>query len=221
MTANIPPQLGRPVGASGEETRKRIIVATMRCVAEVGYAQSTIREIARIANVTSASLYNYFPTKLELIRATIEATGDIAMPRLRAAAEGPGDIVDRIEAVLDECGHLIHEYPDLAAFEWAIRAENVMPSGAQEAPEDSGPQVGAGFATFREIIEGLVEDGCQRGELGEHPDPRGTVEAIYALIFGLTELAATLATEDFSAALGSAKVMVRGALFGGGAPESS
>ncbi|MDT5117147.1 MAG: hypothetical protein QOE30_2886, partial [Mycobacterium sp.] len=53
-------QLGRPVGASGEETRRRIIVATMKCVAEVGYAKATIREIARMANVTSASLYNYF-----------------------------------------------------------------------------------------------------------------------------------------------------------------
>ncbi|EJO86587.1 TetR family transcriptional regulator, partial [Mycobacterium colombiense CECT 3035] len=40
---------GRPVGASGEETRRRIIVATMRCVATVGYARATIREIARAA----------------------------------------------------------------------------------------------------------------------------------------------------------------------------
>ena len=116
-------QLGRPVGASGEETRQRIIAATMRCVAEVGYSKATIREIARMAHVTSASLYNYFPNKSELIRATIAARADASMPRLRRAAEGAGDIVDRIEAVLDECGHLMREYPDLAAFEWAIRAE--------------------------------------------------------------------------------------------------
>src|SRR5271168_3472260 len=134
-------QLGRPVGASGEETRQRIIVATMRCVAEVGYSKATIREIARIANVTSASLYNYFPNKSELIKATIAARAEAAMPRLRRAAEGAGDIVDRIEAVLDECGQLMREYPDLAAFEWAIRAENVVtPDGAE---------VGAGFETFR------------------------------------------------------------------------
>ena len=205
-------QLGRPVGASGEETRRRIIVATMRCVAQVGYSRATIREIARMANVTSASLYNYFPNKSELIKATIAARADTAMPRLRKAAQGAGDIVDRIEAVLDECGALMREYPDLAAFEWAIRAENAVTAGHREAE---------GFEAFREIIEHAVADADRRGELGDHPDPRGTVEAIYALIFGLTELAATLATEDFSAALGSAKVMVRGALFGGGAPESS
>ena len=82
-------QLGRPVGASGEETRQRIIVATMRSVAQVGYSRTTIREIARLANVTSASLYNYFPNKSELIKATIAARAEAAMPRLRRAAEGP------------------------------------------------------------------------------------------------------------------------------------
>jgi AcrR family transcriptional regulator len=197
------PQLGRPVGASGEETRRRIIAATMRCVAEVGYSQATIREIARMANVSSASLYNYFPNKSELIKATIGARADAAMPRLRQAAAGPGDIRDRIEAVLDECGALMREYPDLAAFEWVIRAEKAL-----------GPDVGdGGFETFREIIEGLVEDAHRRGELGDHPDPRGAVEAIYALIYGLTELAATLPPEDYHAALGSAKVLVRGTMF--------
>ena len=200
-------QLGRPVGASGEETRRRIVVATMRCVAEVGYSKATIRAIARIANVTSASLYNYFPNKSELIKATIAARADAAMPRLRQAAERPGDIIDRIEAVLDECGQLMREYPDLAAFEWAIRSENVMALDGRDA-EDTG------FETFREIIEGVVDAAYRRGELADTPDPRATVEAIYALIYGLTELAATLPAEEYQAALRSAKVLVRGALFG-------
>jgi AcrR family transcriptional regulator len=199
-------QLGRPVGASGEETRQRIIVATMRCVAEVGYSKATIREIARVANVTSASLYNYFPNKSELIKATIAARADAAMPRLRRAAEGAGDIIDRIEAVLDECGHLMREYPDLASFEFAIRAEHVVAPG--------GPEVGAGFEAFREIIEGVVADAHRRGELGDHPDRGAAVEAIYALIYGLTELAATLPPDDYQAALSSARVLVRGTLFG-------
>src|SRR5262249_27595284 len=136
-----------------------------------------------------------------------------AMPRLRRAAEGPGGIADRIEAVLDECGNLMREYPDLAAFEWAIRAErDPTPDGATG---DVGPELEPGFSAFREIIEDVVGDAHRRGELGDHPNPRGTVEAIYALIYGLTELAATLPPEDFQAALGSAKELVRGTLFAG------
>ncbi|WP_156736583.1 TetR/AcrR family transcriptional regulator, partial [Mycobacterium sp. E3298] len=103
-----PSRLGRPVGADGEQTRTRIIiVATMRCVATVGYSRATIREIARTADVTSASLYNYFPNKAELIKAAIAARTDVALPRLRAAAERPGSAVDRIGAVLDESGRLM------------------------------------------------------------------------------------------------------------------
>jgi AcrR family transcriptional regulator len=201
-------QLGRPVGASGEETRRRIIVATMKCVARVGYAKATIREIARAADMTSASLYNYFPNKSELIKAAIAARTDTAMPRLRRAAEGAGNIVDRIEAVLDESGQLMREYPDLAAFEFAIRAEAVAaPRKARGKPKNPG------FEAFRDIIEGVVEDARQRGELGDHPDSRAVVAAIYALVYGLTELAATLPPEDYQAALSSAKVLVRGALF--------
>ena len=150
----------------------------------------TIRQIARAANVTSASLYNYFPNKSDLMKATIEARAQAALPRLRQAARCDGDVVDRIESVLDECGNLIREYPDLAAFEWAIRAENVIAPAEQEG-------VDAGFQNFRGIIEDLVQDAHRRGELGDHPDPQGAVEAIYSLIYGLTELAATLPQEDY------------------------
>ncbi|WP_156675112.1 TetR/AcrR family transcriptional regulator, partial [Mycobacterium sp. E2989] len=76
-------QRGRPVGASGEDTRQRIIVATMRCVATAGYSRATIREIARTANVTSASLYNYFANKSELLDAAVEEIEGIALPRLQ------------------------------------------------------------------------------------------------------------------------------------------
>ncbi|QUR65841.1 TetR/AcrR family transcriptional regulator [Mycobacterium spongiae] len=203
-------QLGRPVGASGVETRQRIIAAAMRCVSQVGYSRATIREIARTANVTSASLYNYFPNKSELIKATIAARADIAMPRLRKAAEGSGGIVERIEAVLDECGELIREYPDLASFEFAIRAENVVDL---DGPESSREPAAYGFRAFREIIVGMVDDAQRRGELTEQANPQGAIEAIYALIYGLTELAATVPPADFHAALRCAKGLVNGTLF--------
>jgi AcrR family transcriptional regulator len=85
--------LGRPAGASGEQTRRRIIVAAMRRVAEVGSAQASIREIAKAANMTSGSLYHYFPNKSELLKATGEEIEDIVLPRLQAAAARCDDVV--------------------------------------------------------------------------------------------------------------------------------
>lgn len=200
-------QLGRPVGADGEQTRRRITAAAMRCVAEQGYSRASIREIARAAQMTSGSLYHYFPNKSELLRATVGEIEDVALPRLRAAAQRGGDIVDRLEAVLDESDRLMREYPHLAAFERAIRAE-----GAAYLRRGDPDRVG--FQALRAIISDIVEDARQRGALAADSDPAGTVNAIYALTRGLTELAANLPLRDYHATLQSAKRLIRGTLFG-------
>lgn len=196
------PQLGRPVGADGGQTRQRIIAATIACVAELGYARTTIRQIARTAGVTSANIYNYFPNKAELVAAAIATRAEIALPRLRRAAQRPGTVVDRIEAVLDESGNLMREHPDLATFEWAIRAQNAVTVYPGET--ESG-----GLAALRDIITGIVDDGDSRLATGARP----AIEVTYALVYGLTELAATGTPEAYHAALAAAKRLIRGTLF--------
>ncbi|HZE14430.1 MAG TPA: helix-turn-helix domain-containing protein [Mycobacterium sp.] len=206
-------QLGRPVGANGEETRRRIIAAAMRCVAEKGYSQASIREIAREAQMTSGSLYHYFPNKSELLKATVGEIEDVALPRLRAAAQRRGDVIDRLEALLDESDRLMREYPHLAAFERAIRAESA-------AYLRRGDPDRVGFKALRDIISDIVDDARQCGGLGADSDSAGAVNAIYALTRGLTEQAANLPPEAYHATLRSAKQLIRGTLFGHQAKRS-
>ncbi|HEU4363021.1 MAG TPA: helix-turn-helix domain-containing protein [Mycobacterium sp.] len=200
-----PAQLGRPVGAVGEETRQRIIAATMRCVAEVGCSRATIREIARAADMTSGSLYHYFPNKSALLGATVAAVDEIALPRLRAAARSGIDVVDRLEAVLDESDRLIREYPYLIAFERAIRAESAAnPRGAD--PDRSG------FTPLRDIVGDIITDARRQGALAAGADAQGTIDMISALAWGLTEQAANLPLDAYHATLRSAKQLIRGTL---------
>ena len=198
-------QLGRPVGADGEKTRQRIIVAAMRCVARDGYSATTIRQIAAAAEMTSAALYNYFPTKSDLIKAAIAARADIALPRLRQAAQRSGGAVDRLDALLEESGQLMHEYPDLAAFEFAIRAENAL-----DVHSDHGS---VEFEAMRQIIREIVNDAYPTGGRGRKRGLDAAVDAIYALVYGLTELAATASGPTYQRALKAAKQLIRGTLF--------
>ncbi|KZS65689.1 MAG: TetR/AcrR family transcriptional regulator [Mycobacterium pseudokansasii] len=201
-------QLGRPVGAHGEQTRQRIIAAAMRCVAEVGYSQATIREIARAADMTSGSLYHYFPNKSELLNATGEEIEQIVLPRLRAAAAQSDDVVDRLDAVLDESTRLIHDYPYLAAFLRAVRIESNARSSR------GGPKY-PGSKALRDVVSEIVADAHGQGALSPDTGPTGAVEAICALTRGLSEQAASLAPEAYEATLGSAKRLIRGTLFTG------
>ena len=190
MTAT-PSQLGRPVGADGEQTRRRIITATMRCVAEVGYSQTTIRGIARGAEMTSGTLYHYFPNKSELLRATDEEVEAIVLPRLRAAAALTDDPLDRLDAVLDESKRLFRDYPSLAAYLHAVRAQSPL----------------------RVVVAEIVEDARVRGILSPDADTGAAVEAICALTRGLSERAGGLEPGAYEATLSSVKKLIRGSLF--------
>jgi AcrR family transcriptional regulator len=192
-------QLGRPVGADSEETRRRIITAAMRCVAEVGYSQATIREIARAADMTSGSLYHYFPNKSDLLKATGEEIEEIVLPRLRAAAAPHDDVNDRLDSVLDESTRLVRDYPYLTGFLRALRAASTARS--------PGPQA------LHDVVFEIVDDAQQRGTLSAQTDTRSTVEAICALTRGLSEQADSLRPETYQAALSSAKSLIRGTLF--------
>ncbi|OBJ13713.1 TetR family transcriptional regulator, partial [Mycobacterium colombiense] len=145
--------------------------------------------------MTSASLYHYFANKCELLEATVSEMDAIALPRLRAAAAQPDNVVDRLAAVLDESSRLMRDYPDLAAFERAMRVIGHEPG---DRLRQSGPKA------LRAIIAEVIEDAFREGELAGRAERRGVTEAIHALIYGLTELAATLAPEDYHAALASA-----------------
>ncbi|MGE2815005.1 TetR/AcrR family transcriptional regulator [Mycobacterium heidelbergense] len=205
MTAT-PSQLGRPVGANAEQTRRRIITAAMRCVAEVGYSQATIREIARAADMTSGSLYHYFPNKSELLNATGEEIEEIVSHRLRAAAADRDDVVDRLDAVLDECGQLMRDYPYLTPFLRAMRAQSnaQLRRGSPRYP---------GSEALRGVVTEIIEDARAHGMLAPSIGTAATAETICALTRGLSEQAGTLPPTGYHAMVSSAKKLIRGTLF--------
>jgi AcrR family transcriptional regulator len=190
MTLTSSPR-GRPAGTSGEQTRRRIIAAAIQCVAEVGCSGATIREIATAAEMTSGSLYHHFPNKAELLRATVAAARQIALPRLQAAAQRGGNVVDQLGAVLDEADRLMRDHPYLAAFDRAT---------GEVSP-------------LRDVIGAIIADAQRNGVLAAGVDADGAADAVYALTRGLTEQAAHLPPAAYRATLRSARDLIGGTLF--------
>jgi len=200
------PTLGRPAGASGDKTRQRILEATMRCVAEVGYSRATIREIARVANMTGGSLYHYFPNKSALIMATYTELVDTAVPRLAEAARTDGNVLDRFMAVLDECDQMMRDHPFIAAFDRAIRVEGPPHLRVAQDRETM-------FTVLRNVLLGIIEDAAAAGTLSPQTDPHSAANAIYVLMRGLVEYGATAPAEQYHATVRALKLLIRGALF--------
>lgn len=197
--------LGRPVGANSEETRRRIMAATMRCVGEVGYKQATIREIARVAGMTSGTLYHYFPNKSELVKATFEESAARAVPRFVRASDGDGDYLQRLVALLDESDRLMQEFP-------TSRHSNRRSATSVHHLELDATSATV-FKSLWNLLTEIVTSAVEDGSLNPDVDVDGACGVLYALIRGLTERAATSSAEQQHATLHAAKLLVRGLLF--------
>ena len=56
----------------GFVAREKICLATVRCLAELGYAETTIQRVVDRAEVSKGALQHHFPTKEDLMTATAE-----------------------------------------------------------------------------------------------------------------------------------------------------
>lgn len=61
----------RRIQARGEATRRRILEATLACIAEEGYAQTSTVHVCRRSGAARGSLLHQFPTRAELMAAAV------------------------------------------------------------------------------------------------------------------------------------------------------
>lgn len=61
-----------PIRKKAVETRQRLLMATIRQVAEKGYHSITVDEIAKACGLSTGSAYRYFKNKKEMLIAAIE-----------------------------------------------------------------------------------------------------------------------------------------------------
>jgi len=54
------------------ETQGRLMDASVRCLAELGYAKTSVKAVCGRAGVSQGALFNYHPTRLHLIAATTD-----------------------------------------------------------------------------------------------------------------------------------------------------
>jgi AcrR family transcriptional regulator len=205
--ANSESPLGRPVGSVGEDTRRRIIAAAMQCVAERGYARATIREIARTAEITSGSLYHYFPNKAEIVKATYLEVSEATMPQLAAAAEQSKGVVDKLVAVIDQGSQIMQDYPYAIPFDRAIRAPGVDDAAL--------PKISEGiFAALGNIVEGVIQQAHRHGELNPTVTAAGATNAVFAVLRGLYDSGLS-SPNEFRDTVQAIRLLMQGSLVNG------
>jgi AcrR family transcriptional regulator len=84
------------------ETRRRLLDATIDCLAEYGYTGATTRRIAERAEVSVGAVTHHFQYRVDLVAAAVEELARRRLVALRTALDSlPEDRASRVGAALD------------------------------------------------------------------------------------------------------------------------
>jgi AcrR family transcriptional regulator len=110
-----PRRAGRPAG-DGPDQRERLLDAAVACYARAGIAATSLRSIAREANVNPALLHYYFGDKLQLQEAVVQERVVAAFDTVKASLlRADGDVASLVAAFLRGVADAVARYPWLPA----------------------------------------------------------------------------------------------------------
>ncbi|KIF69380.1 TetR family transcriptional regulator [Streptomyces sp. AcH 505] len=82
-------------------TRRRLLEAAVACLAEVGWAGSTVAVVAERAGVSRGAAQHHFPTREDLFTAAVEYVAEERSSALRALVPaGPGHRTEAVDGIV-------------------------------------------------------------------------------------------------------------------------
>lgn len=96
-----------------QQTRRRIVDTALGLFAERGFDSVPVAEIARTADVSEATVFNYFPTKEDLVYSGMEAFEQQLLEAIRHRPDGTAVLAAFRDHVLQPRGALTSDDPEL------------------------------------------------------------------------------------------------------------
>ena len=150
-----------------------------RCFGDYGYDATTNRMLASEAGITTAAIYHYFDSKLDIYKAVLDELQE-QVYLLFAQAEREADtFVGKLRAVYDAAHQLNRVDPTLARFLGSARIDRLRDPGLGAALGRSDTR-GEGF------FEAIVAFGITSGEVAR-ADRARLISFIRAFNIGLTD----------------------------------
>jgi len=107
-TEAVPKLWNDTIDAHRRAVRESILDASWELLTERGFASITMAEIAERSGIGRATLYKYFPDVEAILFAWHERHVAEHLRQLAAIGEQPGEISERLEAVLDGYALIVH-----------------------------------------------------------------------------------------------------------------
>ena len=111
-----------------DASTRRILKAALRHFATHGYAGTSVRMIARSAGVSVGLLYNYFPTKADLLGALFEESMRDVQASF-ASADAATTPSERIERLVRSAFEILEKNRDFWRLSYGVRMQPAVVTG--------------------------------------------------------------------------------------------
>ena len=136
------------LNAAGEETRQRLLEATLATMAELGWAGASSRAIAGRASVNQALIFYHFGSYEGLVAAAAQLDSERRATRYADRLSGVTSLADLVE--------MARELHRLERESGSLRVLAQLLAGASGSPELNA-SLGAAFAPWVELVQTAVE----------------------------------------------------------------
>jgi len=154
--------MGRPPLSPAEATRERILDTAEEMFLRIGYAKTTVADIAQALGMSSANVYRFFASKSAINDAVCRRLMARMEAEMRAVAAGPGSAAARLEALILSTHRRNRDL---------LTQERRVHDMVDAAIAESWEAVEAHKQACNAIFAGLVREGIAAGEFSPVADP--------------------------------------------------
>ena len=156
-----------------DRRRAEVVLGAARVFAERGYDQTSVPELAEALGLAAGSLYHYFGSKEQLLRAICDQLMDPLLEQAEALLEEPREPAEQLRALVRLwVEHVVAHRDHMLVFQ---QERHVIERGA----------AWRGVRASRKAFERLAEDAlarCSPAHPGSATDPRLALAALLGMV---------------------------------------
>lgn len=200
-------KLGRPTSCLGIDTRKRLLIEARRSFASDGFDATTNKRLAQSVGITTAAIYHYFPSKVDLYVAVFTEVQDLVCETIENSIHVDADVSQNITTMVDTLACLTEREPALVAFVMSVSSEAHRHPEVLEAVRPVRGRIGR-------ILLKVCDQAISRGEVHNEITAQALEDVFSIVLSGLARFSMVYKDPHRSSELISAmKLLLNGAAF--------
>lgn len=171
-------KIGRPLACDGADTRRRLLVEARRSFAVDGFDATTNKNLAQSAGITTAAIYHYFPSKIEMYVAVFTDVQQLVCQTITNSVHPDCGITENISAMIDALAALTVREPAVVSFVLSVSSEAHRHPELLKAVLPVRGQIGR-------ILLSLSESAVNRGEVNPEISAQSLEDMLMVVLAGL------------------------------------